>query len=94
MTQDCSNSLPAAHGNNEFPKGISITKADTGSDLGIENVSNPIDSLPWGYLFIHNKKAAVFEREMAAYNMENPEFAHACFVHRSFVYKQRTETGG
>ena len=87
MTQDCSGSLSTPHVSNRLPKGIHIAEADHESVSGIEAV-------PWGYLFIHNKVAQVFEREMEAYNMEHPEAAHRCFVHRSYSYKQRNEWGG
>ena len=50
--------------------------------------------MPWGYLFIHNKTAQVFEREMDSYNENNPQSAHACFIHRSFTYRQKNENGG
>ena len=50
--------------------------------------------MPWGYLFIHNKTAQVFEKEMEAYNKENPTSSHACFIHRSFTYRQKNEKGG
>lgn len=95
MTQDCSGSPSAADESKRFPKGIRITKADNAlSDLGIEGVSLKESNLPWGYLFIHNKKVPGFERDMQIYNMEHPDEPHACFVHRSFVYKQKSEAGG
>ena len=59
MTQDCSNSLSTADVSQRLPKGIHITGADRKSDPGIER-------MPWGYLFIHNKTAQVFEKEMEA----------------------------
>ena len=87
MTQDCSNSLSTADVSQRLPKGIHITGADRKSDPGIER-------MPWGYLFIHNKTAQVFEKEMEAYNKENPTSSHACFIHRSFTYRQKNENGG
>ena len=59
MTQDCSNSPSTADVSQRLPKGIHITGADRKSDPGIER-------MPWGYLFIHNKTAQVFEKEMEA----------------------------
>ena len=59
MTQDCSNSLSTADVSQRLPKGIHITGADRKSDPGIER-------MPWGYLFIHNKTAQVFENLKSA----------------------------
>lgn len=85
MTQDCLNSPSIADVSKRLPKGINITGADKKSDPGIEG-------MPWGYLFIHNKTAQVFERKMKAYNKANPESSHACFIHRSFTYRQKKRT--
>lgn len=87
MTLDSLNSLSTADASRRLPKGIHITGADDESVSGIEGI-------PWGYLFIHNKVAQVFEREMEAYNGAHPETAHRCFVHRSFSYRQKNERGG
>ena len=87
MTQDCSDSPSTADVSKCLPKGINITGADKKSVSGIEG-------MPWGYLFIHNKTAQVFEKEMNDYNKENPDSVHACFVHRSFTYRQKSEKGG
>ena len=82
MTQDCSNSLSTADVSQRLPKGIHITGADRKSDPGIER-------MPWGYLFIHNKTAQVFEKEMEAYNKENPTSSHACFIRIYINYLPR-----
>lgn len=87
MTQDCLNSTSTADVSKHLPKGINITGADKKSVSGIEG-------MPWGYLFIHNKTAQVFEKEMKDYNEENPDSAHACFIHRSYTYRQKSEKGG
>lgn len=87
MTQDCLNSPSTADVSKRLPKGINITGADKKSDPGIEG-------MPWGYLFIHNKTAQVFEREMETYNKANSNSSHACFIHRSFTYRQKNEKGG
>ena len=87
MTQDCLNSPSTADVSKRLPKGINITGADKKSDPGIEE-------MPWGYLFIHNKIAQLFERKMKAYNEANPKSSHACFIHRSFTYRQKNENGG
>ena len=81
MTQDCLNSPSTADVSKRLPKGINITGADKKSDPGIEG-------MPWGYLFIHNKTAQVFEKEMETYIMKNPIYSHACFIHRYFSYRQ------
>lgn len=86
MTQDCSNSYSAVDVSQHLPKGINITGADVKSVSGIEG-------MPWGYLFIHNKTAQVFEREMKDYNEKHPSSSYPCFVHRSFTYKQKNEGG-
>lgn len=31
---------------------------------------------------------------MKIYNEKNPAFAHPCFIHRSFTYRQKNENGG
>ena len=87
MTQDCLNS-PSTADVSLLTKGHQhYTGADKKSDPGIEG-------MPWGYLFIHNKTAQVFEREMETYNKKNPNSSHACFIHRSFTYRQKNENGG
>ncbi len=50
--------------------------------------------MPWGYLFIHNKTAEAFEKEMCVYNERNSHSAIPCFIHRSFKYRQKNENGG
>ena len=87
MTQDCLDSHSTAGVSRRLPKGINIT--GTGS-----KPAPAIEGMPWGYLFIHNKTAQVFEREMDSYNENNPGSAHACFIHRSFTYRQKNENGG
>ena len=87
MTQDCLDSHSTAGVSRRLPKGINIT--GTGS-----KPVPAIEGIPWGYLFIHNKTAQVFEREMDSYNENNPQSAHACFIHRSFTYRQKNENGG
>lgn len=87
MTQDCLDSLSTANASPRLPKGIHITETD-------EKTASGIEGMPWGYLYIHNKTAQVFEREMAAYNENHPEAAHKCFIHRSFTYKEKNENGG
>lgn len=68
-------------------KGNNITETDVNSASGIEG-------LPWGYIFIHNKTAQVFEREMSIYNEEHPISPIQCFIHKSFRYRQKSESGG
>ena len=87
MTQDCLDSHSTAGVSRRLPKGINIT--GTGG-----KPAPAIEGIPWGYLFIHNKTAQVFEREMDSYNENNPHSAHACFIHRSFTYRQKNENGG
>lgn len=94
MTQDCFDSLATADVNNCLPKGIHVTKTDDASDLGIERMHCREEELPWGYLYLHNMTVPVFERQMNAYNAAHPDAPHACFVHRSYSYKQKTERGG
>lgn len=98
MTQDCSRPLPTADESRRFPKGINITKTGGVPGLGIGRIScsvtEPACGLPWGYISIHNKSAAVFEREMGYYNMEHPEAQHRCFVHRSVVYGRKDGSCG
>ena len=94
MTQDCFDSLATADVNNRLPKGIHVTKTDDASDLGIERTRCREEGLPWGYLYLHNMTVPVFERQMNAYNATHPDAPHACFVHRSYSYKQKTERGG
>lgn len=95
MTQDCFDSLATADVNKRLPKGIHVTKTDdASSDLGIERTHCREEGLPWGYLYLHNMTVPVFERQMNAYNAAHPDAPHACFVHRSYSYKQKTERGG
>lgn len=94
MTQDCFDSLATADVNKRLPKGIHVTKTDDASDLGIERTRCREEELPWGYLYLHNMTVPVFERQMNAYNAAHPDAPHACFVHRSYSYKQKTERGG
>ena len=94
MTQDCFDSLATADVNKRLPKGIHVTKTDDASDLGIERTRCREEELPWGYLYLHNMIVPVFERQMNAYNAAHPDAPHACFVHRSYSYKQKTERGG
>ena len=95
MTQDCFDSLATADVNKRLPKGIHVTKTDdASSDLGIERTRCREEGLPWGYLYLHNMTVPVFERQMNAYNAAHPDAPHACFVHRSYRYKQKTERGG
>ena len=68
MTQDCLNSPSTADVSKRLPKGIHVTGADDKSDPGIEGT-------PWGYLFIHNKTAQAFEKEMKDYNDKLPSVA-------------------
>ena len=35
-----------------------------------------------------------FERRMKEYNKNHPDSAHACFVHRTYTYKEKNERGG
>lgn len=79
MTQDCLDSLSAASAGKRLPKGINITGTDGKPASGIEGV-------PWGYMFLHNKTAPIFEREMRMYNDMHPDSAHAC----SFTARSRT----
>ena len=94
MTQDCFDSLATADVNKRLPKGIHVTKTDDASDLGIERTRCREEELSWGYLYLHNMTVPVFERQMNAYNAAHPDAPHACFVHRSYSYKQKTERGG
>lgn len=87
MTQDCLDSLSAASAGKRLPKGINITGTDGKPASGIEG-------MPWGYMFLHNKTAPIFEKEMRMYNDMHPDSAHACFIHRSFTYRQKNENGG
>lgn len=70
-----------------YQRASTFTEVDKKSDPGIEG-------MPWGYLFIHNKTAQVFEREMEAYNKAYSKSSHACFIHRFFTYRQKNENGG
>ena len=81
MTQDCLNSPSTADVSKRLPKGIHVTVADRKSASGIEG-------MPWGYLFIHNKTAQAFEKEMKDYNDKNPNSTIPCFIHRSFRYRK------
>lgn len=110
MTQDCSKSPSEAKVSMHSLKGISIVEADTQSVSGIENfapneshpssVAFPLptaeDPTSWSYLYLHNMKAQVFERQMEQINksISDPSLHHACFIHRSFSYKAKTENGG
>ena len=76
----CLDSLSAASAGKRLPKGINITGTDGKPASGIEG-------MPWGYMFLHNKTAPIFEREMRMYNDMHPDSAHACFIHRSFTYR-------
>lgn len=87
MTQDCSHSPSTAAVSKRLPKGIHVTETDDKSASGIEGT-------PWGYLFIHNKTAEVFEHEMNIYNQRHPDSPIPCFIHRSYRYKPKTEKGG
>lgn len=87
MTQDCLDSPSTADVSNRLPKGINVTGTDDKSGPGIEGV-------PWGYLFIHNRTARTFEKEMKDYNDKNPNPPVPCFIHRSFRYSQKNEKGG
>lgn len=87
MTQDCLNSPSIADVSKRLLKGIHVTGADGKSDPGIEG-------MPWGYLFIHNKTAQTFEKDMKSYNDKNPNSTIPCFIHRSFRYRQKNENGG
>ena len=87
MTQDCLDSPSTADVSNRLPKGINVTGTDDKSGPGIEGV-------PWGYLFIHNRTARTFEKEMKDYNEKNPNPLVPCFIHRSFRYSQKNEKGG
>lgn len=87
MTQDCLDSPSTADVSNRLPKGINVTGTDDKSGPGIEGV-------PWGYLFIHNRTARTFEKEMKDYNDKNPNPPVPCFFHRSFRYSQKNEKGG
>lgn len=87
MTQDCLDSPSTADVSNRLPKGINVTGTDDKSGPGIEGV-------PWGYLFIHNRTARTFEKEMKDYNEKNPNPPVPYFIHRSFRYSQKNEKGG
>lgn len=87
MTQDCLDSPSTADVSNRLPKGINVTGTDDKSDPGIEGV-------PWGYLFIHNRTARTFEKEMKDYNEKKTNPPVPCFIHRSFRYSQKNEKGG
>lgn len=87
MTQDCLDSPSTADVSNRLPKGINVTGTDDKSDPDIEG-------MPWGYLFIHNRTARTFEKEMKGYNDKNPNPPVPCFIHRSFRYSQKNEKGG
>ena len=83
-------------GNRSFPKGIHVTEAGVKPDSGMIGVSNGIEgnSLPWGYLFIHNRKAETFKRQVEAYNHQHPDVAHECFIHYSYKYKRNKSGKG
>ena len=68
MTQDCLNSPSTAGVSKHLPKGIHVTGADDKSDPAIEGMS-------WSHLFIHNKTAQAFEKEMKDYNDKLPSVA-------------------
>ena len=87
MTQDCLDSHSTAGVSRRLPKGINIT--GTGG-----KPAPAIEGIPWGYLFFHNKTAQGLERDMDSDNENNPQSAHACFIHRSFTYRQKNENGG
>ena len=82
MTQDCLNSLSTTDVSKRLPKGINITGTDGKSVSGIEEV-------PWSYLFIHNKTAQAFEREIKDYN-ETPGLCPS-LLYSSFFYIQAKE---
>lgn len=76
-----------------IPKGINVTETDSTSGSGIEEVHlyepfNESISLesqyPWSYLFIHNKKAENFARQLALDGRFN------YFIHKT-IYFQRSK---
>ncbi len=87
MTQDCLDSPSTADVGKRSLKGISVTGTGVKSASGIEG-------MPWGYLYVHNKTAQVFEKEMKNYNKENPASAIPCFVHRTVRLSQKKGNGG
>ena len=87
MTLDSLNYPFAADASKNLPKGIHVTETDEKTGSGIEGI-------PWGYLFIHNKTAQAFEKEMDDYNGEHANSPVPCFIHRSFRYRQKNEHGG
>ncbi|MGN0233769.1 MAG: hypothetical protein ACI4B5_05015 [Bacteroidaceae bacterium] len=110
MTQDCSDNPSSAKEIIRSLNGINVIETDSHSVSGIEVLSPDADppasfALPlptaedptsWSYLYIHNMKAQVFEREMERINsnLSDPRQRHACFIHRSYSYKPRNESGG
>lgn len=82
MTQDCLNSPSTADVSKRLPKGINITGADKKSDPGIEG-------MPWGYLFIHNKTAQVFEKKWKPIIRKSQFFP--CLFYPSFLHIQTKE---
>ncbi|MCM1218479.1 MAG: hypothetical protein NC548_28660 [Lachnospiraceae bacterium] len=48
----------------------------------------------WGYIFLHNMVVKAFEEKVRAYNALHIGSQHACFVHRSYRYKVRSNGKG
>ena len=110
VTQDCSENPSEAKVSTDSLRGIHIVETGTPSVSGIENiVSCETDSRPsasvlptaedpssWSYLYIHNMRAHTFEKDIELINgkFADPRQRHACFIHRSFRYKPKTDRGG
>ncbi|MDD6607285.1 MAG: hypothetical protein PUF00_05930 [Paraprevotella sp.] len=110
VTQDCSENPSEAKVSTDSLRGIHIVETGTPSVSGIENiVSCETDSRPsasvlptsddpssWCYLYIHNMRAHTFEKDIELINsrLTDPRQRHACFIHRSFRYKPKTDRGG
>ncbi|MCM1515107.1 MAG: hypothetical protein NC080_01610 [Paraprevotella sp.] len=72
----------------------------TNSTTVAGGVTRPVTSphaplaLPWGYIYLHNKRVELFKKQIDAYNLSHPDSAHPCFVHYSYRYKQKSDGRG
>ena len=68
---------------------LSEDKAPANSGV---SAPNPPQDIPWGYLYIHNRRVELFKKQVEAYNLAHPTAPYTCFVHYSYRYKPK-DTG-
>lgn len=68
---------------------LSEDKAPANSGV---SAPNPPQDIPWGYLYIHNRRVELFKKQVEAYNLAHPTAPYPCFVHYSYRYKPK-DTG-